>query len=146
MRSGGRIAGWFTLVEVVIAIAILGLCLGGLLQLLSAGQLTLARGMDKWHYMHMLTQAAEYLMLQSEEELEVPDEFFPYDGYTVVCELDDIEDIPEDYNNLDSQLPLKAYSIELIRESDRKVVESVIIDRICFDYEVDEEASGTDNQ
>ena len=133
MSSGAEAR--FTLVEVVIAIAILALCLGGLLQLLTASQLTLAKGMDKWRHMHMLTQAAEYLLLLSEDELEVPEEFFPYPGYTVACELQDIEGIPDDYNNLDGQLPLKAYVIELIRDSDRKTVEKVIIDRICYDAE-----------
>ena len=50
----------FTLLEVVVSLAILGLSITGLLTLLTSSQRRLADTREKWMRMHMLTQAAEY--------------------------------------------------------------------------------------
>ena len=49
----------FTLVEVVVALAILGLSLSGLLTLAMNAQLKVARSVEKWDSTHKLIQAAE---------------------------------------------------------------------------------------
>ena len=49
----------FTLIEVVVALGILGLSITGLLSLLIASQKRIAAGYEKWEHMHMLAQAAE---------------------------------------------------------------------------------------
>ena len=81
--------------------------------------------------MHLLTQGAEYLMLTgSEEDLSVPDEVFPYPDYLIDCTVEDAENLPEQLNGLENQLPLKKWTVKLIRSSDRKECLSVIIDRL----------------
>ena len=128
----------FTLIEVVVSLALLSVSLAGLLQLSISSQLRVARGVERWQRTHMLIQAAEYLLLQEdEEELSIPDDFFPYEGYIINASNEDIEDdsLPEELTGLDGQLPLKTLHIELIRSSDREVVDSVKIDRFSFEEE-----------
>ena len=54
----------FTLLEVVVSLAILGIGLAGFLQLMMNSQKRIAQSADRWAHMHMLAQAAEYFMLQ----------------------------------------------------------------------------------
>lgn len=126
----------FTLIEVVVALALLSVSLAGLLQLSINSQQKLIASDDKWRHEHMLAQAAEYLMLVDEENASVPDEFFPYPGYSVEVTIDDAEDLPEEYNELVGQLPLKCWNISIVRQSDAESVASVNIDRISYDEEV----------
>ena len=130
-----RGSGNFTLIEVVVALALLSVSLGGLLQLSINSQQKLITADDKWRHEHMLAQAAEYLMLVNEDNASVPDEFFPYPGYSVEVEIDDAEDLPEEYNELVGQLPLKCWNISIVRQSDAESVASVNIDRINYDEE-----------
>ena len=125
----------FTLIEVVVALALLSVSLAGLLQLSINSQQKLITADDKWRHEHMLAQAAEYLMLVNEDNASVPDEFFPYPGYSVEVEIDDAEDLPEEYNELVGQLPLKCWNISIVRQSDAESVASVNIDRISYDEE-----------
>ena len=125
----------FTLIEVVVALALLSVSLAGLLQLSINSQQKLITADDKWRHEHMLAQAAEYLMLVNEDNASVPDEFFPYPGYSVEVEIDDAEDLPEEYNELVGQLPLKCWNISIVRQSDAESVASVKIDRIGYDEE-----------
>lgn len=125
----------FTLIEVVVALALLSVSLAGLLQLSINSQQKLITADDKWRHEHMLAQAAEYLMLVNEDNASVPDEFFPYTGYSVEVEIDDAEDLPEEYNELVGQLPLRCWNISIVRQSDAESVASVKIDRINYDEE-----------
>ena len=115
--------------------ALLSVSLAGLLQLSINSQQKLIAADDKWRHEHMLAQAAEYLMLVDEENASVPDEFFPYPGYSVEVSIDDAEDLPEEYNELVGQLPLKCWNISIVRQSDAESVASVNIDRINYDEE-----------
>jgi len=125
----------FTLVEVVVALAILGLSLSGLLTLAMNAQLKVARSVEKWDNTHKLIQAAEYLMLMDDESLSVPEEFFPYENYTVQASVDDAEDLPEDFTGIEEAAPLKCITIEIVRTTDNKVVDRIRMDRINFDSE-----------
>ena len=125
----------FTLVEVVVALAILGLSLSGLLTLAMNAQLKVARSVEKWDNTHKLIQAAEYLMLMDDESLSVPEEFFPYENYTVQASVDDAEDLPEDFTGIEEAAPLKCITIEVVRTTDNKVVDRIRMDRINFDSE-----------
>ena len=125
----------FTLVEVVVALAILGLSLSGLLSLAMNAQLKVARSVEKWDNTHKLIQAAEYLMLMDDESLSVPEEFFPYEGYTVQASVDDAEDLPEDFTGIEEAAPLKSITIEIVRTTDNQVVDRIKLDRSNFDSE-----------
>ena len=123
----------FTLIEVVVALGILAVGIGGMLQLAVSSQLRVANAMEKWEQVHIATQAAEYLMLMDEETTEIPEEYFPYENYTINAYYDDADDLPEEFNGIEGQLPLKKLVIELVRESDGKTVETVIIDRLSYE-------------
>ena len=124
----------FTLIEVVVAIAILALSLTGLLQLLSQSQLRIANAETQWREMHMLTQGAEYLlMITDTENLKVPDEVFPYPDYLIDCTVEDAEGLPEELDGQSGQLPLRKWTVSLLRAADRKVCQRVIIDRLGYE-------------
>jgi prepilin-type N-terminal cleavage/methylation domain-containing protein len=127
----------FTLIEVVVALAILSLSLAGLLQLSISANSRLAAAVEKWESEHMLAQAAEYLMLQNQDSTEVPEEFFPYPGYSVEVAVDEAEGLPEDYTDQEGQLPLQRWNIGIMRTSDSKIVAEVNIDRIDYDDQTD---------
>lgn len=123
----------FTLLEVVIAMAILSLALVGLFSLMGDSTKRISDAETEWQEMHNLTQAVEYLLLAGDEEDHtVPDEVFPYKDYIIECTIEDCDDIPEEMRNLDDQLPLKKWTIKLIRASNREERQQVIIDRIDY--------------
>ena len=125
----------FTLVEVVVALAILGLSLAGLLGLAMNAQIKVARSVEKWENTHKMIQAVEYLMLLDDENLSVPAELFPYDGYMVQCAVDDAEGLPEEFAEIEDAAPLKCITVEIVRTRDNKVVDRVRMDRINFESE-----------
>ena len=132
-----RPARRFTLIEVVVALAILSLSLAGFIQLsISSGRVA-GGAMEQWRNEHMLAQAAEYLMLQNEDGADVPEEFFPYPGYSVEVVCGDPEGLPEDYCGLEGQLPLKRWNIAIVRNSDGEKTAEVNIDRINYDDKTD---------
>ena len=137
MKARGMDYSRFTLIEVVVAMALLSVSLAGLLQLSINSQQKLIAADDKWRHEHMLAQAAEYLMLQNEDGATVPEDFFPYPGYSVEVVCDDAEGLPEDYDGLDNQLPLKRWNIAIVRNSDGRKMAEVNIDRIDYDAETD---------
>lgn len=125
----------FTLVEVVAALAILGLSLSGLLSLAMNSQVKVARAVEKWENTHKMIQAVEYLMLFDDENLSVSTEFFPYDGYMIQTSVDDAEGLPEEFTEINDAAPLKCITVELVRTRDNKVIDRVKIDRINFETE-----------
>ena len=130
----------FTLLEVVVSLAILAIGLAGFLQLMMGSQKRIARSVDRWTRMHMLTQAAEYFMLQNSEDPDPPDlEFFDYPGYMVQCRYEELgEELPEELTSVTpTQAELRACVIELVRVADGSVVDSVTIDRIQYDNNTD---------
>ena len=124
----------FTLVEVVVALAILSISIAGFLQLLTAAQNRIIKVNDHWMKTHMLIQAAEYYMLMRQEDPEaITETFFPYNDYRVDVTWEDIENLPEEYTGLTNQKQLRAMVLSLKRQSDGQEVDKIIIDRI--DYE-----------
>ena len=69
----------------------------------------------------------------------MPDEVFPYPDYLISCTVEDAEDLPEELKNQENQLPLKKWTVSLLRASDHTERLRVIIDR--FDYS-EKEAAG----
>ena len=124
----------FTLIEVVVALAILSISIAGFLQLLTAAQNRIIKVDDHWMRTHMLIQAAEYYMLMKQEDPPaITDTFFPYDGYRVDVTWEEIEGLPEEYTGLTNQKQLRAMVLSLVRQQDGHEVDKIIIDRL--DYE-----------
>ena len=124
----------FTLVEVVVALAILSISIAAFLQLITAAQNRIIKASDSWTRTHMLMQAAEYYMLMKQEEPPaMTDTFFPYDDYRVEVTYEEIDNLPEEYTGLTNQKQLRAMVLSLRRQNDGQEVDKIIIDRI--DYE-----------
>lgn len=123
----------FTLIEVIVAMAILSLSLAGMMQLLTQSQTRIGEAMEKWREMHMLSLGTEYIMLAgTEENLHVPDEIFPYTDYLVECEVESADDLPDELKDQEDQLPLKKWTVKLIRVKDRVERKKVVIDRLDY--------------
>ena len=124
----------FTLIEVVVALAILSISIAGFLPLLTAAQNRIIKVNDHWMRTHMLIQAAEYYMLMKQEDPPAMTEtFFPYDVYRVDVTWEEIEGLPEEYTGLTNQKQLRAMVLSLVRQQDGQEVDKIIIDRL--DYE-----------
>ena len=138
MRSVKR----FTLIEVIIAIGILAISLASLFQIIASSRARIAKADEAWHNMHMLTQAAEYVLLFSgNSEVDGIDrDFFPYRDYQVNItyegEVTD-EQIADDFRSINGQLPLELCVIELVnlKTSGKEVVGTLELERIIYDDE-----------
>ena len=124
----------FTLVEVVAAMAILTLGLAGFFSMSFMAQKRLLKAQMKWERFHMLSEAAEYMLLQGTEDPELPsEEFWDYPGYKIVCSYEDVEDLPEEFSGLSGQAVLKCMVLELVDTATEEVVDTLRIDRIDYD-------------
>ena len=131
----------FTLIEVIIAIGILAISLASLFQIIASSRARIAKADEGWHNMHMLTQAAEYVLLYRADVVDGIDrDFFPYRDYQVNInyegEVTD-EQIDEDFRSISGQLPLELCTIELInlKTSGRETVGTLEIERIIYEDE-----------
>ena len=130
----------FTLIEVIIAIGILAISLASLFQLIASSRARIAKADEEWHNMHMLTQAAEYVLLHRADVVDSVDrDFFPYRDYRVDISYDEVTDeqIDDDFKSITDQLPLDLCIIELIslKSSGKETVGRLEIERIIYDDE-----------
>ena len=139
-RKSFRSVRGFTLIEVIIAIGILAISLASLFQIIASSRARIAKADESWHHMHMLTQAAEYVLLHKADAVDSVDrDFFPYRDYRVDITYDDVTDeqIDDDFKSISGQLPLDLCTIELIslKSSGKETVGTLEIERIVYDDE-----------
>ena len=129
----------FTLIEVIIAIGILAISLASLVQIIASSRARIAKADEGWHHMHMLTQAAEYVLLHDSTVDDVEEDFFPYRDYEVRITYDPVDDdqIADEFMSIDGQLPLELCTIELrsLKSSGKDTVGILEIERIIYDDE-----------
>ena len=129
----------FTLIEVIIAIGILAISLASLFQIIASSRARLAKADEGWHHMHMLTQAAEYVLLHTATIDDVEEDFFPYRDYEVRITYEDVTDeqIHDDFKSIDGQLPLELCVIELrsLKATGKDTVGTLEIERIIYEDE-----------
>ncbi len=131
----------FTLIEVIIAIGILAISLASLFQIIASARARIAKADEGWHNMHMLTQAAEYVLLHSanSDVDSIDEDFFPYRDYQVRISYEDVidEQIDEDFQSISGQLPLELCVIELVnlKTTGKETVGTLEIERIVYDDE-----------
>ena len=80
----------FTLMEVVVSIAILAIGVVTALQITASGTGRMSKAVSRWKVQHMLTQAAEYYLIAGPNE-PITEDFFPFDGYEASCEIGEPE-------------------------------------------------------
>ena len=129
----------FTLIEVIVAIGILALSLASLFQIIASSRARIAKADESWHNMHMLTQAAEYVLLHTATVDSIDKDFFPYDDYDVRISYEEVidEQIDEDFMSIEGQLPLELCVIELLnmKSSGKETVGTLEIERIIYEDE-----------
>ena len=129
----------FTLIEVIIAIGILAISLASLFQIIATSRARIAKAEEEWRNMHMLTQAAEYVLLHISEVDSIDRDFFPWRDYQVNISYDEVidEQIDEDYMSINGQLPLELCTIELynLKSTGKESVGTLEIERIIYEDE-----------
>ncbi|HBM15328.1 MAG TPA: hypothetical protein DD381_03140 [Lentisphaeria bacterium] len=116
----------FTLIEVVVALAILTGGIMGSMAIVSMSKNRMDKAYDSFFAQHMLSQAAEYYLLCGNKPI-TPD-FFSYSGYSAYCIINDCRDnnIPM---NTGSNWKLVTYDIS-IRGPNGRNISSVKIDKL----------------
>ena len=130
----------FTLIEVIIAIGILAISLASLFQIIASSRARIAKADEAWHHMHMLTQAAEYVLLHRADVVDSIDrDFFPYRDYQIDIDYEEVTDeqIDDDFKSIEGQLPLDLCIIELIslKSTGKETVGTLEIERIVYEDE-----------
>ena len=124
----------FTLVEVIVALAVMGLALTAFFALSQSAVNRVDKAYASWERMHLLSQAAEYCLLFPEEEVpDMPADVFESNIYDIEISYADAENLPEELNNLDRQAPLRTLVLDLVDARTREIVDTLKIDRIDFD-------------
>ena len=138
-RAGSeRFVRRFTLIEVIIAIGILAISLASLFQIIATSRARIAKAEEEWRTMHMLTQAAEYVLLHKADAVDSVDrDFFPWRDYQVNISYDEVvdEQIDEDFMSINGQLPLEVCTIELfnMKSTGKESAGILEIERIIYE-------------
>jgi len=122
----------FTLIEVVVALAILGLGIVAALSLLTSARSRSVKAYDRWKEMHMMSQAIEYFMLIQTENGHVPEQFFPYNDFSASYTLNDPTGLPDDAETTVGSWKLTTMKVEL-RKNDGSINRTMSMDRIIAD-------------
>lgn len=93
VRNRGQWRGRvFTLIEVVVAVALLGVSLATVVTVVSQARSRVMRAERRWAGEHLLTNATEWVLLAG-EDAAFPDEALP-PGFNVSCVKRPLEDLP----------------------------------------------------
>jgi len=118
----------FTLIETVIAIAILAMAMVGILGITVNASKRMGKAMSNWKERHMLSQAAEYYLLAGPKE-SIPREFFPFDGYRSECIIE-IPVLPGEVKSEAGAWRFVTLKISVYKEGEGTPVDTVKIDKI----------------
>ena len=116
----------FTLMEVVIAIAILALGLVAALSLSSSSSRRIEKSFKAWKTQHMLAQAAEYFLLVGADK-HIPGEIFSYEGASASCFLTDAEE-ESNTEKLQEDWSLKAFNIKISEKGE--IISEISVNKI----------------
>ena len=88
----------FTLLEVILAMAVFAVGLGGALSAAAMARMRSANTVRDYAETMQLINAAEYFMLDSEAD-SLPEELLTLPGYSVEVEYDEAESLPDDFKS-----------------------------------------------
>jgi len=118
----------FTLIEVIISLAILTMGLMVSLSMASNSTNRSFKAYKVWKRQHVLAQAAEFYLLAGPTE-EMPEQIFPYDDYSVSIEVTEPEGVSDESLSEIGSWRLVCLKLQLMDESST-VVETLKIDKI----------------
>lgn len=119
---------FFTLIEVVIAVAVLGLAMLWGMSILSMSKVRMIKAYERWENEHMLSQAAEYYLLNGGTGV-IPQDLFPYSGYTASCVVSQCNDLPAGVPLVIGNWGIVTYDIQL-KDSYGKIISETKVDKI----------------
>ncbi len=123
----------FTLVEMVVAMAILSGSLAALFSLAAGAQKRLFKARAEWLENHLMEQAAEFYLLGMDRDPEAPPDFvFDEKEYIPECFFADAEDLPEDFLISSGQAELVEMRIRILRASTREPVRELRVEKIDY--------------
>jgi prepilin-type N-terminal cleavage/methylation domain-containing protein len=125
----------FTLLEVIIAIAILAMGILAAMSMVSLSKKRLDRAYNTWFKEHLLAQAAEYYLLCGADK-SIPPDYFPYNGYSAQCTITNCNDLSkDDVSSVLGNFKLITYNIG-IRDSYGNIISQVKVDKIVKNEQV----------
>jgi len=104
----------FTFIEVMTAVAVLGIALIMLLSLIGAARARLIRAEERWARQHLLDTATEFFLLAGPEE-DLPSHLLP-DGFAAECTVSVAGDLPDHAVDPYGGWALATYHIVLYRD------------------------------
>ena len=123
----------FTLIEVLIALAILTLSVTTFLVMIGSASKRVNKAAQRWENTHLLTQAVEYYMLnEANSNNNIDERFFPLADYKVECSFESPQGLPEDVEESYGGKALVAMRV-VLKDNDDKILDSVIVERIVGD-------------
>jgi prepilin-type N-terminal cleavage/methylation domain-containing protein len=121
----------FTLIEVVVAIAILGIGLVGFLGITASTSRRMNRAYNRWEQQHALAQAVEMFLLTHVAQ-RPSDEFFPYSEYDVQFEIGSPENLPEGVEETLDKWKLVRIKATLT-DSTNEIVSTIAFDKLVYE-------------
>ena len=118
----------FTLVEVVVALTVLGFAIISATAMCSQSITRITKAKARWMNQHIISQAAEYYLLAGPKS-QVSSEIFPYKNMRVSCTVVNAEGLPAGVDAVYGQWRLATYEIQLTGASGEKL-QSLKIDKI----------------
>ncbi|MHB9138840.1 MAG: type II secretion system protein [Victivallaceae bacterium] len=119
----------FTLLEVVVAIAILAMGIASALTAISMARNRVFKAERQWLEQHLLTQASEYILL-SRPNANIPDDIFPNQDYYVKSEYMPAEGLSDDMRPEITGWKLVSVKISIVARNDQREAAAVTLDRI----------------
>lgn len=117
----------FTLLEVVIALAVLTMGIMGAMSISAMSKRRMDKAYESFYNQHILAQAAEYFLLCGSRAIEP--EFFPFQGYSASCVISDCADIREAPASTGSEWRLATYTIS-VRGNNAQITNQIKVDKI----------------
>jgi len=93
MQHNRHIARRFTFVEIMVAVAILGMSLAVTLTVIGSARARVMRAERRWARQHVLSNAAELFLLEGPDANVLSGLLPP--GFSANCETEDVDDLPD---------------------------------------------------
>lgn len=121
----------FTLLEVIIALSVLGMGLAVAFGVSASGRLRTMRSYRDMLEEHMLIQAAEYYMLDCRTD-KLPEEVFPYRDYSASVSFSRPENLPDGISDELRPFKLAVMRVTLVNQEEKPCGE-LTVERIVPD-------------
>ncbi len=118
----------FTLIEVIVAVAVLAVGLMSAMMLCSLSKSRMDKAYNSWKIENVTSQAAEYYLLAG-PGTSIPENIFPYDDITTSCTIGQPEMLPSDIKQQNGQWSLVNYDIQ-VRKNNGDLLKELKIDKI----------------